>query len=166
MYSFSNLEPVCCSMSASNYCFLTSVQVSLETGTVVWYSHFFKNFPQFVIHIGKGFHVVDEAEVEFPCFLYDPVNAGNLISGSSAFSKSVLYIWKFLVHILSKPSLENFDHYLVSVWNKCNCAVVWTFFDIALLWNWKSSDVFQSCGHCFWKTTEFSKFAGILSAAL
>ena len=80
-----------------------------------WYSHFFKNFPQFVIHIGKGFHVVDEAEVEFPCFLYDPVNAGNLISGSSAFSKSILYIWKFSVHTLLKPSLKDFEHYVASM---------------------------------------------------
>ena len=80
-----------------------------------------KNFPQFVvIHTVKGFSVVNEAEVdvflEFPCFLYDPTDVGNLISGSSAFSKSSLNIWKFLVHVLWKPSLENFEHYFASMY--------------------------------------------------
>ena len=80
---------------------------------MVWYSYLFKNFPQFVmIHTLKGFSVVNEAEVdvflEFPCFLYDPINVGNLISGSSAFSKPSLYIWKFSVHILLKTSLKDF----------------------------------------------------------
>ena len=82
---------------------------------MVWYSHLFKNFPHFVvIHAVKGFSKVNEAEVdvflEFPCFLYDSINVGNLISGSSAFSKSSLYIWKFSVHILLKPSLKDFEH--------------------------------------------------------
>ena len=89
------------------YNILTSVQVSQEAGQVVWYSHLFKNFPQFfVIHTVKGFSIVDEADVflEFPCFFYDPMDVVNLISGSSAFSKSSLYIWKLLVHILLKPS--------------------------------------------------------------
>ena len=84
---------------------------------MVWCSHLFQNFPQFVvIHTVKGFHVVNEGEVdvflEFPCFFYDPADVGNLISGSSAFSKSSLYIWKCSVHILLKPSLRNFEHYL------------------------------------------------------
>jgi len=84
-------------MSGSNCCFLTCLQVSQETGKVVWYSCLSKNFPQFVvIHTVKGFSVVNEAEVdvflEFPCFLYDPTDVGNLISGSSAFSKSSLFI--------------------------------------------------------------------------
>ena len=90
--------------------FLTCVRVSQETGKVVWYSHVFKNFPQFVvIHTIKGFNVVNEAYVflEFLCFLYDPTNVGNLISGSSAFSKLSLYIWEFLIHILLKPSLKD-----------------------------------------------------------
>ena len=83
---------------------------------MVWYSHLFKNFPQFVvIHIVKGFSVVNEAEVdvflEFSCFFYDPTYVGNLISGSSAFSKSSLNIWKFSVHVLLKTSLENFEYY-------------------------------------------------------
>ena len=80
---------------------------------MVWLSHHFKNFPQFVvIHTAKGFSVVNEAEVdvflEFPCFLYDPINVGNLIFGSSAFAKSSLYIWEFSVHIVLKPSLKDF----------------------------------------------------------
>ena len=84
---------------------------------MVWSSHLFKNFPQFiVIHTIKGFSTVNKAEVygflEFPCFLPDTLNVGDLISGSSAFSKSSLYIWKFSVHLLLKPSLKNFEHYL------------------------------------------------------
>ena len=79
---------------------------------MVWYSHLLKNFPHFVvIHTIKAFSVVNEAEVdvflEFLCFLYDPTNVGNLIAGSSAFSKSSLYIWKFLIHVLLKPSLKD-----------------------------------------------------------
>ena len=121
-------------------CFLTCIQISQEAGKVVWYSHLFKNFPQsVVIHTVKGFSVVNEAEVdvllELLCFLHDPTNVGNLISGSSAFSNSTLNIWKFIVHILLKPGLENCEHYLASVWNECNSAVVWTFFGIAFIWD-------------------------------
>ena len=87
---------------------------------MVQYSHLFKNFPQFVvIHTVKGFSIVNEAEVDvflvFSCFLDDPTDFGNLISGSSAFSKSSLNIWKFLVHVLLKPHLENIDHYFASM---------------------------------------------------
>ena len=87
---------------------------------MVWDSHLLKNFPQFVvIHTVKGFSIVNEAEVDvflgFSCFFYDPVHVGNLISGSSAFSKSSLNIWKFSVHVLLKPSLENFEHHFASV---------------------------------------------------
>ena len=104
-YSFSYLEPVCCSMSSSNCCFFTCIQVFQKEGKVALSFHPFKNIPQFVvIHTVKGFSLVSEAEVdvflEFPCFLHNPVNVGNLISGFSAFSKSSLYIWKFLDHIL------------------------------------------------------------------
>ena len=139
MYSFPNLEPVYYSMSCSNCCFLSCLQTSQETGQVV-----FKNFPQLVvIHTVKGFSIVREAEVdaflEFPCFRYDPINASNLISGSSAFSKSSLYIWKFLFHILLKPGLKGFEHYLASIWNKCNGPVVWTSFGIAFLWDWNEN---------------------------
>ena len=103
MYSFSYLEPVCCSMSSSNCCFLTSIQISQEAGLVVWYSHLFENFPQFiVIHTVKGFGIVNKAEIdvflELSCFFDDPPDVGNLISGSSAFSETSLNIWKFTVH--------------------------------------------------------------------
>ena len=87
---------------------------------MVWYSYLLKNFPQFVVvHAVKGFSTVNEAEVdvflEFSCFSYDPMDVGNLVSGSSAFSKSSLYIGIFLVHVLLKPSLENFEHYFASM---------------------------------------------------
>ena len=115
----SYLEPVCCSMSSSNCCFLTRIQVSQEIGKVVWYSYL-KNFPQFVvIHTVKGFSVVNEAEVdvflEVSCFSYKSMDVGNLMSGFCAFSKPTLYMWKFLVHVLLKPLLENFEHYFTSV---------------------------------------------------
>ena len=142
MYPFPNFEPVCCSMSGSSYCFLTCIQIYQVMGKVIWYSHLLKNFLHFiVIHTVKGFNRVIEVEVdfsplEFPCFFYDPVNVGNLISGSSAFSKPSLYIWKFLVHVLLKPSLKDFVHYLVSVWNECNYVVVWTFSGSVPFWDW------------------------------
>ena len=88
----------------------------------------------------KGNRVVNEAEIdvflESPCFFNDPADVGNLISGSSAFSKTSLNIWKFMVHVLLKPGLENFDHYFASIWDECNCAVVWTFFGVAFIWDW------------------------------
>ena len=87
---------------------------------MVWYSHLFKNFPQFVmIHTVKGFGIVNKAEIdvflELSCFFHDPADVDNLISGSSAFSKTSFYIWKFMVHVLLKPGLENFEHYFTSV---------------------------------------------------
>ena len=77
--------------------------------------------------------------LEFLCGFCDPMDVGSWISGSSAFSKTSLYIWKFAVHILLKPGLENFEHYFTSVWDKCNCAVVWAFFGIAFLWDWNEN---------------------------
>ena len=149
MYSFPSLEPVHCSMSGSNCCFLTCMQISQEASQVVWYSHPFKNFPQFVvIHTVKGFGGVSKAEVdvflELSCFFNDPVDVGNLISGSSAFSKSTLNIWKFMVDILLKPGLKNFEHYFASMWEECSCAVVWTFFGITFLWDWNENWSFSS----------------------
>ena len=141
MYVF-DLEPVCCSMSSSNCCFLICIQISKEAGQVVWDSHLLKNFPHFVvIDTVKGIHIVYEADVflEFPCFFYNPQDVGNLISHSSAFSKSTLNTWNLTVHILLKPDLENFELYFVSVWGECDCAVVWTFFGIAFLWDWNEN---------------------------
>ena len=99
---------------------MTYIQISQEEGKVVWYSHLLKNFPQLVvIYTVKGFGVINKAEVyvllESSCFFDDPMDVGNLISGSSAFSKSSLNIWKFTVHVLLKPGLENFEHYFTSV---------------------------------------------------
>ena len=130
-------------MSSSNCCFLTCIQISQETSQVVWYSHLFQNFPQFiVIHTVKGFGIVNKAEIDvFLELLLFPWSAdvGNLISGSSAFSKTSLNIREFTVHILLKPSLENFEHYFASMWDECNCAVVWAFFGIAFLWDWNEN---------------------------
>ena len=114
--------------------------MSQEAGQVVWYSNLFKNFPQFVvIHTVKGFGIVNKTEVdvflELSCFFDDPTDVGNLISGFSAFSKSSLNIWRFTLHVLLKPGLENFDHYFASVWDECNSAVVWAFLGIAFLWD-------------------------------
>ena len=99
---------------------LTYIQVSQEAGQVVWYSHLFKNFPQFiVIHTVKGFGIVNKTEIdvflELSCFFNDPADVGTLISGSSAFSKTSLNIRKFTVHVLLKPGLENFEHYFTNV---------------------------------------------------
>ena len=128
MYSFSYLEPVCCSMPSSNCSFLTCIQVSQEAGQVVWYSHLFQNFPQFiVIHTVKGFGIVNKAELEF-------------FWNSLAFSNihQMLAIWSLVplpflkpawtsgssCSLRLKPGLENFENYFTSVWNECNCAVV------------------------------------------
>ena len=96
---------------------------------MVWYAHLFQNFLQFiVIHTVKGFGIVNKAEIdvflELSCVFDDPTDVGNLISGSSIFSKTSLSIWKFTVHILLKPGLENFEHYFASMCYECNCAVV------------------------------------------
>ena len=144
MYSFPNFKPVICSMKGSNYFFLTCIQVSQEASKVVWYSHLFKNFPHFVvIHTVKGFHMVNETDVDvflqFPCFFYDPTNVGNLISGSSAFSKSSLYIWNFSVQVPLKSSLKDFNHNLTSMQNDHNCSVACTWFGHAPLWDWNEN---------------------------
>ena len=106
-------------MPGSNCCFLTCIQVSQEAGKVVWQSRVFNNCTEFVvIHIVKGFSIVNEAEVdiflEFSHFFYDPTDVGNLISGSSDFSKSSLYIWNFSVQVLLKPSLKDFEDDLLA----------------------------------------------------
>ena len=144
MSSFPDLESVCFSVSSSNCCFLTWIQISQEACQVVWYSHLFQNFPQFVvIHTVKGFGIVNKAEVDVflkrSCFFDDPTDVGNLIFGSSAFSTSSLNIWNFMVHVLLNPCLENFEHYFASVWNEYNCAIVWAFLGIAFLWDWNEN---------------------------
>ena len=152
-------------MYCSNCYLFTCIQISQEASQVVWYSHLFKNFHNFLLIYIKGFSIVSEAKVdvflEFSSFFYDPVNVGNLISGSSAFSKSSLHIWKFSVHILLKPVLKHFKYYFASMWDECNCVLFE--YSLALPFfgmEWKlrfSSPV---------ATAKFSKFAGILSAAL
>ena len=160
------VELVHCSMSSSNCCFLTFIQISQEAGQVVWYSHLLQNFPQFVvIHTVKGFSIVNEAEVdvllEFSCFFDNLMDGHNLISGSSVFSKSSFYIWKVSVHIL---------------WS-----LTWMILNIIML-ACEMSKLYGSLKnlrHCpFWgmewlltfsshmATTEFSKFAGLVSTIL
>ena len=154
-------------MSSSNCCFLTCIDISQETGQVVWHSHLLKTFPRFVvIHMVKGFGIVNKAEVdvfgwtpgvgdgqgglaccnswrckesdtterlnwtedvflELSCFFNDPVDVGNLISCSSAFSKSSLNIWKFTVHVLLRSSLKNCEHYFASIWDECIQLWMW-----------------------------------------
>ena len=150
-------------MSGLKCYFLTHMQVSQEAGKVVWYSHLFQNFPQFVlIHTANGFSIVNEAEVdvflEFPCFIYDPAKSGNLISGSSAFSKPTLYIWKFLVHVLPKRffsvTLLAYEMSEIVQWFEHSLAL--PFFRIGLKTTFSSPVA----------TAEFSKLAGTLSAAL
>ena len=129
-YSFPNLEPICCCMFSSNCCFLTWILVSQEAGQVVWCFHLFQNFPQFlVIHTVKGFGIVNKAEVD----VFLELSCYSMI-------QQMLAIWslvplpflkpawtKFTVHVLLKPGLENFKHYFTSVWDECDCAVVWAF---------------------------------------
>ena len=131
-------------MSSSNCCFLTCIQICQEAGQVVWYSDLFQNFPPFVMtHTVKGFAIVNKAEIDIFlklfCFFQDPADVASLISGSSAFSETSLNIWKFMVHILLKAGLENFEHYFTSVWDECKCVVVWAFFGIAFLWDWEEN---------------------------
>ena len=130
-------------MSSSNSCFLTWIQVFQETDQVVWYSHFFQNFPQFILIYTKALALSIKQKLMFfwnsSCFFSYPVDVGNLISGSSTFSKTSLNIWKCTVHIFLEPGLENFEHYFANVWDECNCVVVWAFFGIAFLRDWSEN---------------------------
>ena len=135
MYSFSYLEPVCCSMSSSNCCFLTCIFLKRQVRSL-------SEFSAVYCDPHKGFGIVNKAKVDVfleLLFFHDPADVGNLISGSSAFSETSLNIWKFTVHILLNPGLNNFEHYFISVWDECNCAVVWAFFGIFFLWGWNES---------------------------
>ena len=140
MHSFPNLEPICCFMSG------------LTVASWPAYRLLRRQVRWFGIPISwRIFHsslwsmqwIVNKAEVdvflELSGFFYDPTDAGNLISDSSAFSKSSSNIWKFSLHLLLKPGLENFEHYFASVWDECNCVVVWVFFGIAFLRDWNEN---------------------------
>ena len=169
MYSFPNFEPVHCSMPIPNYCFLTCVQDSQEAGWCSGIPISWRIFHFIVIHTVKDFSIVNEPEVdvflEFPCFVCDPKNVVNLISGSSVSSKSSLYIWKFLVHILLKLSLEDFEHDLTGMWNEWNCvhSILWHCPSMGLEWKLTFSSpvataVFQICWHIVCSTLEVSSF--------
>ena len=141
MYSFPNLEPVCCSMSSSNCCFPTCIQIFQEAGQLIWYSHLFKNFPVYCHPHVRGFGIVNKTEVniflKLSCFFDNPTDVGNLIPGSSAFlnpawtsgSSQFMYnvclAWRILSITL-----------LACEWDECNYVVVWAFFGIAFLWDW------------------------------
>ena len=158
-------------MSSSNCCFLTCIQISQEAGQVVWYSHLFQNFPQFiVIHTIKGFSIVNKAEIdvflELSCFFNDPAGVGNMIFGSSAFSKPSLYIWKLLVHVLLKYNLKDFEP------NHAHVKWVQLYGSLNILWHcpsleleWKltffrpvATAVFQICWHIECSTFTASSF--------
>ena len=137
---FPSFKSFSCSVSDLNCHFLTYIQTFQETGKVIWYSHFLKNFPQFVVvHTVKGFIIVSEAD-------------GNIFWESLAFSmiqwmlaiwslvpQTSLYIWKFSVHVVLKLSLKDFEHYLASKWDEHNCMIGWTFFGIAFLLDWNEN---------------------------
>ena len=131
-------------MSSSNCCFLTCIQVFQEVGQVGLV------FPSpselstvYCDPLSQRLCIVNKVEIhvflKLSCFFDDPAVFGNLISGSSAFSKTSLNVWTFMVHILLKPGLENFEHYFTSVWDECNCVVVWAFFGIAFLRDWNEN---------------------------
>ena len=145
-------------MSSSNCCFL--IWISQEAGEVVWYSHLLKNCPLFVVIHTKAFSWSMKQKWIFfwnsLVFFYDQTDFCNLISGSSACSKSSLNIWNFLVHKLLKPSLENFEHYFASVWVEYNCELVWTFFGIDFLWDWNEN-------WPFWIPWPFLSFPNLLA---
>ena len=157
-YSFPNFEPVHWARFCSNCYYLFCIQVSQEAGKVVWYSHLFKNNTQFVvIHIVKGFSIVNEAEVD-------------VFWNSFAFSmiQHMLALWSlvplpFLNPVCTSGSsrftycsflIEGFEHYLVSLWNDCNCLIVWTFIGIALLWDWNENWPFP----VLWPLLNFPNF--------
>ena len=149
-------------MSSSNCCLLTCIQVSQKADQVVSYSHL-SEFSTVYCDPHKGFGIVNKAEIdvflELSCFFHDPEDVGNLISGSSAFSKTSLNIWKCTVHILLKPGLENFKHYFTSVWDECSSLnILWHSLSLRLEWKLTFSSPMA--------TAAFSKFAGILSTAL
>ena len=145
-------------MSSSNCCFLTCTQISRRQVRWSGIPISLRIFPQsVVIHTVKDFGIVNKEEdvfLELAYFFDDPADVGNLISGSSAFSKSILNIWKFTFHIPLKPGLENFKHYFASMWDECNCVVVWTFFGIAFFGDWNENWPFP----VLWPLLSFPNF--------
>ena len=132
-YSFPSLEPVCCSMSSSN-CWLLDLHTDFSGGRsgipISW-----RISQSLLCHQWSR----SRCFLEPSCFFDDPVDFGSLISGFSAFPKTSLISWTFSIHILLKPSSKNFEHYFASVWDECNCAVVWAFSGIAFLWDWNEN---------------------------
>ena len=148
MYSSPDLEVVCCSVSSSNCCFFIYIQISQVAGKVIWCSHLFKNFPQFVvIQTIKGVGIVNEAGIdvflELPCLFDDPTDVGNLISGSYAFSKTSLNIWNSLFTYGWSLAWRILSITLLAC-DECNCVVVWAFFGITFLWDWNENWPFPS----------------------
>ena len=144
MYSFPYLKQVCSSISSSICCFLICIQISQEVGQVVWYSHLFKDFPQFVlIHAVKGFGIVNKAEtdvfLELSCFFW----RSNRCWQFDLWFLCLLSIQFEHLEVLGshtvEASLGNFEHYFVSIWDDCNCGVAWTFFGIAFLGDWNEN---------------------------
>ena len=131
-------------MSSSNCCFLTCItDFSRGTSGGLVFPSLSKFSTVCCDPHSQGFGIVSKAKIaiflELSCFFNDPADVGNVISGSSAFSKYSLNIWKFTVHILLKPSLEDFEYYFANLWDESNCALVWTFFGIAFLWDWNEN---------------------------
>ena len=157
MNTFPNLEPVHCSITGYNCCCLTFVQITQKTGKVVGIPISLRIFQFVVVYTVKGFSVVNEAKVdvfpEFSSFFYDQWMLAIWSLVLLPFSKSSLYIRKFLVQILLKPSLKDFERFFASMWNECNSVVVWTIFGIALLWNWNENGPFPPVNVVFWPIT-------------
>ena len=133
-------------MSSYNCCFLPAYRFLKRQVKRSAIPNSFKHFLQFVvIHTVKGFGIVNKVEkkqnvfLELSCFFHDPADVGNLISGSSAISKTSLNIWKLMDHVLLKPGWEIFEHYFTSMWDEWNCVVVWALFGIAFLWDWNEN---------------------------
>ena len=142
-----------CSMSSSNCCFLTAHRFLRRQARWSGIPIPWRTFHSLLWSTQSKAGIVNKTEVcdflELSCCFDDPTDVGNLISGSSEFSKSSLNIWNFMVHVLLKLGLENFEHHFSSMWDACNCAEVWAFFAIAFLWYWNENWPFQSCGHCW-----------------
>ena len=161
-YSFPNFEPVCCSTSSSSCSLLPAYRFLRRQ--VRWFGIpiSLRIFQFVVIHAVKGFSIVSESFLEYSCSLCDPETIGNLVSGSSAFSKPSLYYWKYVVHILLKPNLKDFEHDLAGMWNEVHLYhslnIFWHCPSLGLEWKLTFSSPMA--------TAEFSKFADILNVAL